>query len=749
MREPIVRNSGRIRRRRPRRELGVVFRWESDILARMIYKWMGLIFAGFLVASCARAELAAPAEAGQGGMAVSKLLEEHHYNAKRLDDGMAKEMLKNYLNALDYNHFFFLQSDIDGFQHFSTELDEDLILGNIQPALAIYRVFSNRLEQASLAVKDLLQENYAFVGTDTMVIDRHESPWPATELERRDLLRQHVKFELLEERLNKEKPEAAIKTINRRYDTLLRNLHETDLDTIAGVYLNSLAALYDPHTQYLPPSSAEDFAINMRLSLSGIGAVLESKDGYAKIVSIVPGGPAALDKRLKVNDRIVSVAQEDGPMVDVVDMKLNRVVQQIRGKKGTQVRLRIIPADAPDSSIRSEITLIRDEIKLTEQEAKAKIITHPSPGGPVRLGYIDLPSFYLDQQGGPAGKSSSRDVRKLLGKLQTEKVAGLILDLRQNTGGSLQEAITLTGLFIDEGPVVQVKDPQGRISVGRDPEHGVAFDGPMVVLVNHSSASASEILAAALQDYGRALIVGDQSTFGKGTVQQLLMLDELLPLKHHDATGVGQLKLTIQKFYRVSGGATQSHGVTPDIVLPSMLDAVKFGENYLPHYLPYDEIPAVPIERWNRPVPPVAALRQRVAERVARDPEFRYIIDDTARLKAKADEKTTALNEAARLAEKLENENRVAARKAERAARHIVPLPTTEITIASLTGSTNQIAAITRKVLETADQNSKADSAKPPAPADDTPPAPDPTYNEGLNILADYIQLLSNPPATN
>ena len=707
----------------------------------MILQWITLIFVLVAGAAGARAELASPAEVGQVGMAVSKLLEEHHYNAKRLDDAMAKEMLKNYLNALDYNHFFFLQSDVDSFQHFTTELDDDLIVGDAQPALTIYQVFSNRLEQASLAIKDLLQENYAFVGNDTMVIDRHESPWPATELERRDLLRQHVKFELLEERLNKEKPDAAIKIINRRYDTLLRNLRETDLDTITGVYLNSLAALYDPHTQYLPPSSAEDFAIAMRLSLSGIGAVLESKDGYARIVSLVPGGPAALDKRLKINDRIVSVAQDDGPLVDVVDMKLNRVVQQIRGKKGSVVRLRIIPADAPDSSMRVEIRLTRDEIKLTEQEAKAKIITKPTPGGSMRLGYIDLPSFYLDAQGGADGKSCARDVRKLLLKLRTEKIDGLVFDLRRNTGGSLSEAIALTGLFIDEGPVVQVKDPQGRISVGRDPEHGVVYDGPMIVLVNHSSASASEIMAAALQDYGRALIVGDQATFGKGTVQQLLMLDELLPLKRHDATGVGQLKLTIQKFYRVSGGSTQSHGVTPDIVLPSALDAVKFGESYLPHFLPYDEIPAARIERWNRPAPPLEGLRRLAALRVARDPEFQYIISDTDRLKARMTEKTVALNEATRLAEKLDNEHRAAARKTERTARHVAPLPTTEITLGSLSGTTNQVAAITRKVLEIADQNSKADSTNAPAAADDSPPAPDPTYDEGLNILSDYIQL--------
>ena len=714
----------------------------------MIYKWAGLGLAVVLGFS-ARAELASPQVAGQVGMVVSKLLEERHYSAKRLDDAMAKEMLKNYLNALDYNHMFFLQSDVDSFQHFTTELDDDLIVGDVRPAMAIYQVFSNRLEQAGAAVKDLLQENYAFVGTDALVIDRHESPWPATELERRDLLRQRVKFELLEERLNKEKPDAAIQTVTRRYDSLLRNLHENDLDTVTGVYLNALAALYDPHTQYLPPSSAEDFAINMRLSLSGIGAVLESKDGYAKIVSVVPGGPADLDKRLKVSDRIVSVAQEDGAMVDVVDMKLNKVVQQIRGKKGSMVRLRIIPADAPDSSMRVELSLVRNEIKLTEQEAKAKIIEKPAPGGTVRLGYLDLPSFYVDPQGGAAGKSSVRDVRQLLLKLRDEKVAGLILDLRRNTGGSLSEAIALTGLFIDQGPVVQVKDPQGRISIGRDVERGAVFDGPMLVLVSHSSASASEILAAALQDYGRALIVGDHATFGKGTVQQLLRLDELVPIKARDATGVGELKLTIQKFYRVSGGSTQSHGVTPDIVLPSMSDAMKFGENYLPHYLPYDEVPAAPIVRWNRPGPPVAALRRLTELRVGRDPEFRYISDDTERLKVRSAEKTVSLNEAVRRAEKLDNENRVAGRQKERAARPSVPLPTTEISLASLSGTTNPVVAITRKLLDAAERSANPAGSNQPAASAAGVPAPDPNYDEGLNILADYLQLLGDTHAQN
>ena len=692
------------------------------------------IFVGLI---SVHAELASPAAAGQVGMIVSKLLEERHYNARRLDETMAKEMLKNYLNALDYTHLFFLQSDVDGFQHFAAEFDTDLIAADLKPALEIYQVYSNRVEEVCATIKDLLQENYAFATDETMLLDRHEAPWPATELDRRSLLRQRIKFELLEERLNKAKPEEAVKTVTRRYDTIRRNLHENDLDTIVGVYLNSLAMLYDPHTNYLPPESAEDFAIKMRLSLSGIGAVLRSEDGFAKVMSIVPGGPAGLDKRLQVNDRIAGVAQGDGPMVDVMNLKLSKVVEQIRGKKGTVVRLSVLPAAAPDSSTRTEIVLTRDEIKLTEEAAKAKIITKPT----CRIGYIDLPSFYMDPKRGPDSTSSSRDVRQLLAKLRAEKVGGLILDLRRNTGGSLPEAIALTGLFIDQGPVVQVKDTQGRISIGGDTDPGTSFDGPMIVLVSHISASASEILAAALQDYGRAIIVGDQSTFGKGTVQQVVPLDELLSTKPHDSTGIGELKLTVQKFYRVNGGSTQSYGVVPDIVLPDTLDVMKIGENYLPHYLPYDKVPALKINRWSQSAPPVEDLRRLAASRVSHDPEFRYLVEDTERLKAKSEEKTVSLNEVRRLAEKLDNDKRAETRKKERAARSHAPLPTTEITLASLSNTTNHVAAITQQVLDDAAANAKTNEPKKVDDGKPTPPEPDPIFDEALNILTDYVQL--------
>ena len=711
----------------------------------------GILFALGLLLASAHAELTTPIDAGQVGSIVSKLLEERHYNARRVDDPMAREMLRNYLNNLDYNHLFFLQSDVDGFQHFATEMDNDLIVGDIKPALAIYQVYSNRLEQACATIKELVTEEYRFDEDDALVLDRHEAPWPATVAEQRTLLRQRVKYELLEERLNKEKHEEALKTITRRYDRILRALHENDLDNITENFLNSLATLYDPHTAYLAPRSAEDFAIQMRLALSGIGAVLQSEDGYAKIISIVPGGPADLDKRLKVNDRIASVAQGDGPLLDVVDMKLDKVVEQIRGKKGTVVRLKVIPADAPDPSTRNEIRITRDEIKLTEQEAKAKIIEKPTPlGANLRLGYIDLPSFYMDPKGGADTKSSARDVRQLLGKLRDEKVDGLILDLRRNTGGSLPEVIAMTGLFIDAGPVVQVKDPQGHIGVGRDTEHGVAFDKPMLVLVTRISASASEIMAAALQDYGRAIIVGDHQTFGKGTVQQVVGLDQLLPKRPNDTTGSGELKLTIQKFYRVSGGSTQSRGVIPDIVLPSPLDAVKIGENHLPHFLIYDEIPPVSITRWSPYAPPVDELRRLAGGRVAQNPEYRYIREDTTLLNRKTEEKIVTLNEARRLAEKKQNEDRAEARKQERATRPAVAWKTTDITLASLTGKTNLVAAVTRQVLETAAQNSHTNAAAgKAASAEPAVPAPDPNYDEAVNILADYVEWVNRRSAQN
>jgi carboxyl-terminal processing protease len=552
-----------------------------------------------------------------------------------------------------------------------------------------------------------------------------------------------VKYELLEERLSKEKPEEAISIITRRYDRLLRSMHESDSDSVLEIYLNALTQAYDPHTSYMSPPSMDNFNINMRLSLTGIGAVLRSEDGYAKIVGVVPGGPADLDKRLKVNDRIVSVAQGDGPMVDVVDMRLNKVVELIRGPKASTVRLKVIPADAPDSSSRVEIKIVRDEIKLTEKEAKAKIVEKKDADGKLlRLGYIDLPSFYADMKRDKNSKSSSRDVARLLEKLNAERIDGLVVDLRRNDGGSLPEAIALTGLFIRDGPVVQVKEGgpaanNPRIRVLRDEDSDVVYDGPMIVLVSHMSASAAEIFAAALQDYGRAVIVGDQNTFGKGTVQSVIDLDTLMMFKQSKQP-TGSLKLTTQKFYRISGGSTQAHGVTPDIHLLSRLDAQPIGESTMPSSLPYDEVPRSDYKKLAMTALYVPELKSRSAQRVSQDPEFKYVQEDVDRIKKQLEEKIVSLNEARREAEKKANTERLEARKKERQAHKAEPPKTIELTLETLDGKTNTVAALSSKVMEEVAHNSGDGERKEPVE-----PAVDPYYEEGFRILIDYIDLMS------
>lgn len=677
---------------------------------------------------------------GQVGLVVAKLLEQHHFRGQPLNDEVSRQFFTNYLNALDYNHLFFHASDIESFKKYEETLDDNLRVANLAPAFEIFECYSNRLEQAVGLAKELLKEPFRFDGTDSFAIDRHESPWPADEKEARDLLRKRIKFELLEERLSKEKPDEIIQIITRRYDRMLRSLHETDSEAILDLYLNALAQAYDPHSQYLSPSTLEQFNIDMKLSLTGIGAVLRSEDGYAQIVEIVPGGPADLDKRLKVKDRIVGVAQGEEPYVDVVDMKLRKVVDLIRGPKGTVVRLKVIPGVATDSSTRAEIRLVRDEIKLTAQEAKAEIrLKRNGAGTELRLGYLNLPSFYVDLKKGPDSKSCTRDVAELLKKLKEQNIDGLIVDLRRNSGGSLTEAISLTGLFIKEGPVVQVKDTRGRVRTARDTDPQVGYDGPLVVLVSRLSASASEIFAAALQDYGRAVIVGDESTFGKGTVQQIVELDPLIQLKGANAKSMGALKLTIQKFYRVSGGSTQARGVVPDLQLPSILNARKLGESALPNSLPYDEVAAASYKRWTTNKLPVAELASRSRARVAANREFAYVLEDIHRLAKLEEQKTISLNEAEREAEKKATEERLEARKKERLARKVEPLKVIEVSFDNQRGGTNTIAAVTTKVLEAAAQNSRDEDIEK-----DDESSVDPVLDESLEILSDLIALSSN-----
>ncbi|MDP2325770.1 MAG: carboxy terminal-processing peptidase, partial [Gammaproteobacteria bacterium] len=416
---------------------------------------------------------------------------------------------------------------------------------------------------------------------------------------------------------------------------------EFDEEEILSAYLSALARAYDPHSDYMSPSEAKQFEIaSIKLSLSGIGALLQWEDGYTRIRSLVPGGPAEQSKLLKPKDRIVAVAQGAEEPVDVVEMRLNKVVELIRGKKGSEVRLTIVPADSEDGS-RRVIRLVRDDIKLSEQLSKARIIDLPVGDRTVALGVIVLPQFY---------ENCARDVEKLIVRLKEEKVEGLVLDLRRNGGGILEEAIELTGLFIREGPVVQVKNHTGITRVLEDEDSRVVWEGPLVVAVGHASASASEIVAAALQDYGRALVVGDAATHGKGTVQTLVPLSQFFN-RAILTSNAGKVKFTVSKFYRIAGGTTQKYGVIPDIALPSPLDPMELGEAYLPNCLPADRTTPADYRRQDVVQPYLATLRDRSANRVAASRDFAFILEDIEEIKQRKADPSLSLNEARRLTE--------------------------------------------------------------------------------------------------
>src|SRR5688572_28404940 len=624
--------------------------------------------------------------------------------------------------------------------------------GDMAPARVIFTRFLERLQQQYKYVTNLLAtEKFDFTGDDRFVFNRKTAPRPKDMDEAHQLWRDRLRHEYLSEKLSigrpeeiakavvdklkakqtpkeavksiedkmsaekaqeiakliegmsKEKPEAIAKAIQtkleaenageikkivtRRYTRILRMYREFDNDDVLQYYLTALARVYDPHSDYMPKSELENFSIGMKLSLFGIGALLQSEDGFCKIKELKPG-PAMRSKLLKPNDKIVGVAQGEDEFVDVVDMKLNKVVELIRGPKGSKVRLNVVPADAADPSVRKVVSLVREEIKLEDQEAKAKIIELPQGKDKlIRLGVIDLPSFYSafeleGQKSGSEGKSTTIDVARLIRKLVNEHIAGVVLDLRRNGGGSLEEAINLTGLFIKEGPVVQVKGPEGEPIIERDRESQVFYDGPLIVLTSRFSASASEILAGALQDYGRALVVGDSSTHGKGTVQSLLQLAPYMRQRGLGSTNnPGALKITIRKFYRASGSSTQLKGVVPDIVLPSVNNHMEVGEGALENPLPWDTITPANYTKLNRVEPLLPELRKRSDTRVAIDRDFGYIREDIDRYKKLVAEKSVSLNEAQRLQEKLESEERTKARKKDLASRPELPGKTYEITL--------------------------------------------------------------------
>jgi carboxyl-terminal processing protease len=584
----------------------------------------------------------------QVAITVAKLLEQAHFTRQKLDSSMSRKVLDTYLESLDYTKLFFTQEDIDKIhQKYDGTLDQDLIVGNVQPARDIYATFKERVESRAGKIRKLVNENFGFKSTRTVALDRRKEAWPANEQDADNLWRDRIEGELLQEKLNKFAIDPGPKAVSKRYDQLVKNLEERDDNDVLQLFLNAVAQTYDPHSEYLGKGDLESFEINMRLSLTGIGAELRVEDGYAKIERLIPGGPAQMSGKVNVGDRIAAVGQGKDNFVDVVDMKLEKVVELIRGKKGSTVRLQIIPSDTSDPSKRKVVELVRDNVKLTEQEAKAELIDRTLPDGTTqKLGWITLPSFYQDMERSRTGKSTSRDVATLIKRLEQEGIQGLVIDLRRNGGGSLDEAIKMTGLFITQGPVVQVKESGGDIEVLKDRDPSVAYSGPLIILVNKLSASASEIFAAALQDYGRAVIVGDSSTFGKGTVQTLLELGRFIPLLGGSSNDAGALKLTVQKFYRVAGGSTQLHGVSSDVVLPSLSDNSEIGESALEHPLPYDEVEPAAIDVANNHKQLfIDDLKKRSSNRIAQDQSFQDILADAKELRDRLKSNRLSLNE--------------------------------------------------------------------------------------------------------
>jgi carboxyl-terminal processing protease len=696
----------------------------------------------------------AKSDAEQVAVSVGRLLEEGHYTHQPLNDEISKRFLRTYLELLDFSHLFFTQQDVDGlYGKYGTSIDDDVLLGNLKPAYEIYDLYSKRVDDRVAKIKELLKQPADFKSDGSIELSRQKAPWPKDEAEADSLWRGRIANELLQEHLSEHPIEPGPQLIARRYDRLVRNVHEEDKDEQVKLFLDALAQTYDPHSEYLSKADLKNFSINMGLSLVGIGAMLRSEDGYAKIESLVPGGPAQTDGRLKVGDRITAVAQGPTEFSDVRDMRLDKVVEQIRGKKGTRVRLLIIPSDATDPSKRKTIELVRDEIKLKDQEARADIIIKKDENGtPVKLGWLTLPSFYADMD--KHQKSTTRDVLALLKRLKKENIGGLVVDLRRNGGGSLEEAIALTGLFLKSGPIVQTKGSNGNIVVSSDPDPGIAYAGPLIVLTSRQSASASEIFAAALQDYGRGVIVGDQNTFGKGTVQTILEIGRFTSLLGSRSQEDGALKLTIQKFYRVAGGSTQLHGVASDIVLPTLSDLPEFGESALKNCLPYDEVPKAKFTKWSDTHPLfLEELKRRSEARVQANPEFHYVSEDMERLRRRLDDNRISLNEDVRRTELNEDKVRKETRSKERLARQGEETHLYRLTLDTVDKPNLQMITFPNKIASSKKSGAKiapeaaSDSDSDIVGADDgtKEPAIDPERDEALNILADLAELSRGP----
>jgi carboxyl-terminal processing protease len=617
---------------------------------------------------------------------ASRLISGSHYRQHALDNKISSQIFDEYFKLLDPNKLYFTQQDIKSFEKYRYYLDDLTQMGNTDFAFEVYKLYLRRLKEYRLYAEAKLKNGFDFNKDEYFSVDRRKLPRAANMDELKDVWRKKLKndmlyFILMKKAINmpndeengqngkRKEEKAALKKlwdkrtpqekILKRLRDIYNEMSQKDKVDILGFYLTCLAQAYGPHSSYFPPKEEEDFDINMKLSLVGIGAVLTSDDGYTKVVRIIPGGPAGRDGRLKPEDRIIAVAQEDGEPVDIIDMSISKVVKLIRGEKGTKVILTVLPGSKGRNAVPVSITLVRDKVELKSSEASGKIRKVKRKDGSVmKVGVITLPRFYLDFQaafrGDPNFKSSSRDVANILKRFSKEDVDGVIMDLRSNGGGSLREAINLTGLFIRKGPIVQVRQSDRNVSVKYDPDPEIHYSGPLLVMVNKLTSSAAEIFTGAIKDYKRGIVVGDTRTYGKGTVLDVIKLDRLLRYVNQKFPA-GTVKFESAVFYRVNGSSTQQLGVVPDIILPSFTEYMEIGELFNDNHLPWDAINQVPHDNYDKDLDQfVRETKRRSADRLKTNPEFK-VLKKNIQLFNKYKKRTQiSLNEKKRWAEYLE-----------------------------------------------------------------------------------------------
>ena len=595
---------------------------------------------------------------GREAKVISLLLDNYHFRKIGFNDSISSVVFDAYLRALDPSRTYFFDYDVKSFEPYRLKIDDLVLDENVDVAYTIYSLFKKRyLTQMDYVLNTLVNQNFDYSINEFYDADRDNAPWAKNSDELNEVWRKVIKSQALSLKLSGKKPEEISKTLKTRYERYQKSIAQFNSEDVFGIFMNAITESYDPHTNYLSPKASDLFKQSMSLSLEGIGARLQTDNDYTKVFEIIPGGPAEKSGKIHMNDLITGVAQgDDGAIVDVIGWRVDDVVKLIKGPKGTIVRLQILPAATGLNGATEVVRMVRDKIKLEDQAAKKSIMHYSQNGKDTKLGVISLPSFYMDfdaySKRDPNYKSTTKDVRRLIKELQVEGVDGMVIDLRNNGGGSLMEAIDLTGLFIKNGPVVQVRNPDNRIEQGVDDDNELLYDGPLVVLTNRFSASASEIFAGAIQDYGRGIIVGE-STFGKGTVQRVLELKPYVPANEP----VGDLKITFQKFYRVSGSSTQHKGVTPDILLPSAYDADKFGESANKTALPWDMIKKAAYQKTNSVNEKLLAqVRQNYKSRLNVDPKLKQYMADMEELHNSFAQTKVSLNESLRKKEMEEAE---------------------------------------------------------------------------------------------